>query len=113
MLNEIEYIVGKELSADWIACNPTIYYLDNKPYGLMFTDCQSDMTYIYGCAKDNGRFTKDMVKRIVSLYKTESICLITDSIKHQPHIKKMLERYSFIFVDGEDGNLYSFHFKGE
>ena len=113
MITDIESIVGKELSEYWLLCNPTIYNICSEPYGLMFTDCQSDITYVYGCAKDNGKFTKDMIKRIISLYKTESICLVTDSKSHQQHMRKVLERYDFIFVDGEDGYLYSFHFKGD
>lgn len=113
MLSEIEHIVGVDKAEDWLLCNPTMYHIGSEPYGLMFTDCQSGMTYIYGCARDNGKFTKDMIKRIISLYNTESVCLITDSKLHQLHIRKVLERYNFIFVDGEDGYLYSFHFKGE
>ena len=112
-MSEIEYIVGEAREQAWSMINPTVYYLDGKPYGLIGTARSEHIVVIYSCAINDGIFTKSMIRDIKKIYQEDSVCLVTDSESRQDYMKSLLERYGFTFISHIDDNgnkmLYSFH----
>jgi len=112
-VSEIEYIVGEAREQAWSMINPTVYYLDGKPYGLIGTARSEHIVVIYSCAINDGIFTKSMIRDIKKIYQEDSVCLVTDSESRQDYMKSLLERYGFTFISHIDDNgnkmLYSFH----
>ena len=115
-MSDIAYIVGYEREQAWSMFMPTVYHKDSMPYGLIATARNEHMVVVYSCAKDNGIFTKSMIRDIKKLYAEDNICLITDMESKQDYMKSLLERYGFTFIThvSEEGRkmLYSFHYLG-
>ena len=112
-MNEVAMIVGEDREEAWSLINPTVYYLNSKPYGLIGSARSEHIVVVYSCAIDDGIFTKSMIRDIKKIYQEESICLVTDNESRQDYMKSLLERYGFTFITHIDDNgkqmLYSFH----
>ena len=108
---EVESIVGSDNLNGWMILNPTVYYKDNEPYGLMSEVEHGDETVVLSCAKGNGDFSISMIKRIFKLYKNKNVLIITDDVDSQQKIKNVLTEYGFTFYYGNHGEMYSKHVK--
>lgn len=98
--NIIAEIVGDKHADHWFDLEPTIYYKDDKPFGLMaFIDNPADFTrYIAATVKNiDQNFTISMLKDIIIQYEARPICLITDVASKQELIRRVLSRYDFEF----------------
>ena len=108
---ELESIVGEDNIHGWIVLNPTVYYKNGKPYGLISEFECNDETIILSCAKENGYFSLSMLKRIFEIYNSRDIVIVTDDVDSQDKIKEVLTKYGFTFYYGNYGEMYSKHVK--
>ena len=111
--DKIVSIVGKDLMPDWICLCPKVYYMGNKPYGLLAKLVKDDIIYIASTTiSPSEPFTVGMLRDIIKVYKTDNICLITDDEDYQDKIMDTLSRYEFTFEFNENNVLFSTHYKG-
>jgi len=112
---ELEYITiyDNESLPHWLEIKPKVYYRDGLPYGLVGTvyNDPDDTNYIASCtSKSELPFTKGMIRDIITLIKTQNICLITDDVYYQEQIRSVLSRYNLRF-EYINGVMFSFNIK--
>lgn len=106
----ISQIVGEKYVDDWTELNSEVYYKNGSPYGLMAYKEIGDVLFIASTVKDKELpFTYNMIKKIKKLYSSRKICLITDALDKQEHIRNSFKRYNFRYEYDENGIMYSFN----
>lgn len=92
----------------WAVMNPRVYYKKGKPFGLIGqAEGEDGILYLACMVEDVDKvFTIEMIKDIIRLYETRTICLITDVESKQELIRKALSRYNFTYAY-KDGIMYS------
>lgn len=113
MSEDIRFIVGDSEAEYWEDLNPTVYYLRDKPYGLMSVVEVGDISYVFGSAIGDGNFSCGMISDILRMMRVGSVCLLTEVDDKKSYIREKLSRYGFVFVDGDDGVMYSYCFKSK
>ena len=95
-IEEIRYILnGDDSYEHWISLNPTVYYKDNKPYGLIalveYDGILHIASTVYGV---HNKFTLGMYKDIIKLNNTQKICILFENNSiNTKEIASLLEKY--------------------